>query len=49
MSNNNWIYGTPSGVENLGLMLGQTGIGYGFLRLADPENIPSVLTLQFTQ
>lgn len=41
------IYGTPFGVESLGLMLGQAGIGYGFLRLADPEGVPSVLTLQF--
>lgn len=42
----NLKYGTPSGTKNLGLMLGQAGIGYGFLRLAYPEIVPSVLTLQ---
>ncbi|MGG1546625.1 type 2 lanthipeptide synthetase LanM family protein [Bacillus paralicheniformis] len=39
-------YGTVSGVKNLGLMLGQAGIGYGLLRLAFPEKVPSILTLQ---
>jgi type 2 lantibiotic biosynthesis protein LanM len=40
-----WICSTPSGVETPGLMLGLAGIGYGLLRLADPETIPSVLML----
>jgi len=41
----NWICSTPSGVETPGLMLGLAGIGYGLLRQADPEMIPSVLML----
>lgn len=37
---------TPRGVESPGLMTGLAGIGYGLLRLADPDRIPSVLTLE---
>lgn len=37
--------GTRGGVESPGLMNGLAGIGYGLLRLADPENVPSVLAL----
>lgn len=37
--------GVPMGIEVPGLMTGIAGIGYGLLRLADPEHIPSVLTL----
>lgn len=40
-----WLCGIPLGVESPGLMTGLAGIGYGLLRLADPERIPSVLTL----
>jgi type 2 lantibiotic biosynthesis protein LanM len=40
-----WICSTPSGVQTPGLMLGLAGIGYGLLRLADPEIIPSALML----
>lgn len=40
-----WSCGTPRGIETPGLMLGLAGIGYGFLRLYDPENVPSVLLL----
>ncbi|HET8846692.1 MAG TPA: lanthionine synthetase LanC family protein, partial [Ktedonobacteraceae bacterium] len=29
-----------------GFMTGLAGIGYTFLRLADPESVPSVLTLE---
>jgi type 2 lantibiotic biosynthesis protein LanM len=37
--------GVPLGVETPGLMTGLAGIGYGLLRLAEPEQIPSVLLL----
>ncbi len=39
------LCGLPSGVESPGLMTGLAGIGYGLLRLAAPERVPSVLTL----
>ena len=38
--------GLPIDAEPLGLMVGLTGIGYGLLRLAAPEQIPSVLLLE---
>ena len=38
--------GSPSGVETPGLMAGLAGIGYGLLRLAHPERVPSVLVLE---
>ena len=41
-----WLCSTPKGVETPGLMLGLAGIGYGLLRLADPNFVPSILTLQ---
>ncbi|HEX3528411.1 MAG TPA: type 2 lanthipeptide synthetase LanM family protein [Thermoanaerobaculia bacterium] len=37
--------GTRGGVESPGLMNGLAGIGYGLLRLADPDRVPSVLAL----
>lgn len=40
-----WLCGIPLGVESPGLMTGLAGIGYGLLRLAEPERIPSVLVL----
>lgn len=40
-----WLCGTPFGTETPGLMTGLAGIGYGLLRLAAPERVPSVLTL----
>lgn len=40
-----WLTGIPQKVETPGLMMGISGIGYGFLRLANPE-VPSILTLQ---
>jgi type 2 lantibiotic biosynthesis protein LanM len=40
-----WICDIPLGGESLGLMKGIAGIGYGFLRLAAPDRIPSVLIL----
>ena len=41
-----FLCGVPSGVETPGLMTGLSGIGYGLLRLAEPEAVPSVLTLE---
>ncbi|HXF60596.1 MAG TPA: lanthionine synthetase LanC family protein, partial [Caldilineaceae bacterium] len=40
-----WQCGGPEGVELPGLMLGLAGIGYEMLRLAEPEQVPSVLAL----
>jgi type 2 lantibiotic biosynthesis protein LanM len=40
-----WRCGGPSGIEIPGLMLGLAGIGYGLLRLAEPERVPPVLVL----
>lgn len=41
-----WLCGVPLGVETPGLMCGIAGIGYGLLRLAEPQRIPSVLVLE---
>ncbi len=41
-----WLCGTRGSVEAPGLMNGLAGIGYGLLRLAEPERVPSVLTLE---
>ncbi len=41
-----WLCGVPLGVETPGLMTGLAGIGYGLLRLAAPERVPSVLVLE---
>ena len=41
-----WLCGVPLHVETPGLMTGLAGIGYGLLRLAAPERVPSVLTLE---
>ena len=41
-----WLCGTRGGVEAPGLMNGLAGIGYGLLRLAAPERVPSVLALE---
>jgi len=38
-----WPCGLPDANETPDLMLGLAGIGYFYLRLADPERIPSVL------
>lgn len=40
-----WVTGIPQGVETPGLMAGIAGIGYALLRLAAPEQVPSVLLL----
>jgi lantibiotic modifying enzyme len=41
-----WISGVPQGAESPGLMTGLAGIGYGLLRLAAPQHVPSLLTLE---
>jgi type 2 lantibiotic biosynthesis protein LanM len=41
-----WRCGLPGEVEVPGLMTGLAGIGYGLLRLAAPERVPSVLLLE---
>ena len=38
--------GTPAHVPSPGIMNGLSGIGYGLLRLADPDHVPSLLTLE---
>jgi lantibiotic modifying enzyme len=40
-----WLCGAPLGVESPALMNGLASICYGLLRLADPDRVPSVLTL----
>lgn len=42
-SEEGWRCGLPQGHETPGLMMGLAGIGYGLLRLASPEHVPSVL------
>ncbi|MGI0493748.1 type 2 lanthipeptide synthetase LanM family protein [Alkalinema pantanalense CENA528] len=41
-----WQCGIPLGVESPGLMTGLAGIGYGLLRLVDPNQVPSILVLE---
>ncbi|MFN0086057.1 MAG: type 2 lanthipeptide synthetase LanM family protein [Blastocatellia bacterium] len=41
-----WRCAAPRGAQPPGLMLGLAGIGYGLLRLHDPDRVPSVLLLQ---
>ncbi|MDI3328686.1 MAG: type 2 lanthipeptide synthetase LanM family protein [Alicyclobacillaceae bacterium] len=38
-------FGTPQGLPSAGLWLGEAGIGYQLLRLAHPDRVPSVLSL----
>jgi lantibiotic modifying enzyme len=38
--------GTPGGVSTPGLLSGLAGIGYGLLRLAFTERVPSVLLIE---
>lgn len=40
------VTGCPLGIEIPGLMMGVAGIGYGLLRLSEPERVPSVLLLE---
>ncbi|MEA5579312.1 type 2 lanthipeptide synthetase LanM family protein [Anabaena sp. UHCC 0451] len=46
LQTNNPLCGVPLGIETPGLMTGLAGIGYGLLRLAYPEKIPSILLLE---
>ena len=41
-----WLCANPRRLESPGLMTGLAGIGYQLLRLARPETVPSVLTLE---
>ena len=41
-----WLCGTVGGIESPGLMNGLAGIGYGLLRLAAPDRVPSVLLME---
>lgn len=41
-----WRFGIPGRTEPPGLMIGLAGIGYGLLRLAAPERVPSVVILE---
>ena len=41
-----WLCGMATNIETPGLMTGLAGIGYGLLRLAEPEHVPSVLVLE---
>lgn len=43
---NGWRMGIPGKVESPGLMTGLAGIGYELLRLAVPDQVPSVLVLE---
>lgn len=40
------LFGLPGGTQPIGMMTGLAGIGYGLLRLAAPERVPSVLILE---
>jgi type 2 lantibiotic biosynthesis protein LanM len=42
-----WQCGVPEGVETPGLFLGLAGIGYGLLRVRDPQLVPSAVALGF--
>jgi len=46
MGREGWLCGTAGSVEAPGLMNGLAGIGYGLLRLAEPDRVPSVLILE---
>jgi type 2 lantibiotic biosynthesis protein LanM len=41
-----WRGGSVSGLDLLGLMTGLAGIGYALLRIAAPQDVPSVLLLE---
>jgi type 2 lantibiotic biosynthesis protein LanM len=46
IAENKVLCGTPMSVATPGLMTGLAGIGYGLLRLAEPQRVPCVLTLE---
>ena len=41
-----WLFGVPGRTEPPGMMVGLAGIGYGLLRLAAPERVPSVVIME---
>lgn len=41
-----WLFGLARGAEPVGLMVGLAGVGYGLLRLARPDRVPDVLTVE---
>jgi type 2 lantibiotic biosynthesis protein LanM len=45
MQQQTWMTGVPLNRETPGLLFGLAGIGYQCLRLAEPEKVPSVLSL----
>ena len=46
METQGWLTGIPLGVETPGLLAGIAGIGFELLRLAAPERVPCLLTLE---
>jgi len=42
-----WASGTRCGGPTPSFMIGTAGIGYHFLRLHDPDHVPSVLSCVF--
>lgn len=46
LSSRKWLCGVPLDIETPGLMTGLAGIGYGLLRLAYPDQVPSILLLR---
>jgi type 2 lantibiotic biosynthesis protein LanM len=46
LDRNGWSCGVPLGVESPGLFTGIAGIGYGWLRAALPDQVPSLLMLE---
>ncbi|MBW4699013.1 MAG: hypothetical protein KME03_14150 [Aphanocapsa lilacina HA4352-LM1] len=46
MSEGSILCGVSNGFETPGLMNGLAGIGYGLLRMAVPNYVPSILTLE---
>ncbi len=40
-----WFCGIPQNEETPGLMLGLAGVGFGLLRLADPQLVPPIVVL----
>ncbi|MDR3531448.1 MAG: lanthionine synthetase LanC family protein, partial [Rhodopila sp.] len=45
-SSSAWPCGVPGGGETPGLLLGLAGIGYFYLRLHSPSEVPSILLVE---
>lgn len=41
-----WVCGVPLGTPTPSLLVGLSGIGYQLLRVAAPDTVPSVLTME---